>query len=468
MLKAIATLFSLLLGSCFWSSETHAQTKPPSSHVKSGASAHSTLQEEEKLRIRLHFYPHDAASHSKLIELLKNRYGFRAIVNAEVDWLKDNPGDWLALIDLTSTSEAALNDPEFSIAQIRSFLSHTSREADSELYDNEQDQLANKLEKRGHTTEASEIYADLVRRNPNDSGLWAGYGDTLSASGRHSDAVKALRHAVELDPSDEFLHRLLAEGLLASGDTAGAETEYKAALSLYESLYKKGQSDDSLARKLIKIQADNHQETLLAATHLKLAHVLLAEKKYDEAVVHTRLALEADQYEFIAFYVRASIYDAKGDSENARKAREDGASAIAREAAKERSPARNSAEPSDPRIAFLTDELWNEHPGYPALPAEIVSILETRSTSLSTVEHVALATAYFALNKIPEAKRQWEKAIENDPKADTAASHANLGRELVKAGALRDALPHLRRAYELDPQNLTYRTEYDALREKIH
>jgi hypothetical protein len=41
---------------------------------------------------------------------------------------------------------------------------------------------------------------------------------------------------------------------------------------------------------------------------------------------------------------------------------------------------------------------------------------------------------------------------------DSAVGHSNLGQELLKAGAVTDALSYVRRAYELDPQNLTYRT----------
>ncbi len=78
-----------------------------------------------------------------------------------------------------------------------------------------------------------------------------------------------------------------------------------------------------------------------------------------------------------------------------------------------------------------------------------------------------LATAHFALGRVPEAKQQWEKAIAADSKMENAISHANLGQELLKAGAFSDALPHLQRAYELDPQNLTFRMDYERASQKL-
>ena len=99
--------------------------------------------------------------------------------------------------------------------------------------------------------------------------------------------------------------------------------------------------------------------------------------------------------------------------------------------------------------------------------SEIVSILEPRIASRSSFERVELALAYFALGRVPSGEQQWEKAIASDLEIDNAVSHSNLGEQLLKSGALGDALPHLRRAYELDPQNATFRMDYDATRQRL-
>jgi tetratricopeptide (TPR) repeat protein len=214
---------------------------------------------------------------------------------------------------------------------------------------------------------------------------------------------------------------------------------------------------------MVKIEAASHEEHALAETHLKLAHVLLLEKKYDEAIGETKSALDADQNAFVALYLRAEIYDSKGDRDQARKTRDLASSAIDKQTATELSKLPKKGSPEiDPRVLFLTDTLWNGESGYPALPSEIVTILEPRLASLSALERIMLATAYFALGQWQEGKQQWEKAIATDSKTDTAVSHANLGQELLKAGDSSDALPHLRHAYELDPQNVTYRMDYET------
>jgi tetratricopeptide (TPR) repeat protein len=307
----------------------------------------------------------------------------------------------------------------------------------------------------------------VISLNPNEAGFWADYADDLSAAGENTEALRAYRRAIELNPSMEDFHVGLAEVLLKSGRLSDAESEYRAALSIYDAQYKKGQPTDeyhSFAKGLVKIEAEHGEEVLLAENRMKLAHVLLLEKKYDEALLQTKAALEADHNEFAAFYLQAEIYDAKGDHVEAEKMRKN-ADLIIRRAATQETAKSKTALDVDPRVLFLSDSLWNTQSGDPAFPAEIVSILEPRSTSLSSFERVQLASAYFALGRVMAGKEQWEKAITSDTKLDNAVSHHNLGQQLLKSGAPNDALTHLRRAYELDPQNATFRMDYDTVRQ---
>jgi tetratricopeptide (TPR) repeat protein len=93
--------------------------------------------------------------------------------------------------------------------------------------------------------------------------------------------------------------------------------------------------------------------------------------------------------------------------------------------------------------------------------------LEPRLENLSDYERIELATSYFALGRPQDGKREWEKAINADPASDTPVSNFTIAEELMKAGDFDSALPHLQRAYELDPQNLTYRMDYDKVREGL-
>jgi len=62
----------------------------------------SALPSENQLRIRLEFHPQDAAAHKQLVELLKNKNAFRALVAEEANWIKNNPTDYFALIELVN------------------------------------------------------------------------------------------------------------------------------------------------------------------------------------------------------------------------------------------------------------------------------------------------------------------------------------------------------------------------------
>lgn len=443
------------------------KTSPPTKHPTSKT---SSLPEEHRLRMRLQYYPHDAEAHKQLITLLKKKNAFRAIVVEDAAWLSNNRSDWWALAELVSYSDAALHDPEYAIAQLRLQLSAVPRKDDPEDFDNWSDQLAAKLQKRGRPAEALPLLSELVRLNPDEGGFWADYGDVLSALGQNAAAAKAFRRSIELNPSMESIHEGFAEALLKSGDLSGAESEYRAALSIYDAQYKKGEPTDeyhSFISGLVKIEAANGEESALAETRMKLAHVLLLEKKYDDALVQAKAALDANRYEFAAFYLQAEIYDAKGQHAEADRVRKNAAATIQQEAASEAAKSKSKPDMGDPRVLFLSDSLWNAQSGYPAFPVEIVSILEPRTASLASFERVQLALAYFALGRVTNGQQQWEKAIASDSEFDNAVSHFNLGEQLLKSGAVTDAFPHLRRAYELDPQNATYRTDYETVRQRL-
>jgi len=432
------------------------------------ASKAPNVPAEDKLRMRLQFHPHDAAAHKDLIELLRKKDAFRALVAEDATWLGNNRGDSWALTEIVSYSEAALHDPEYAIEQLHLQLANTARQDDTEDFDNWSDQLAGKLQKRGRPEEALPLLRELVRLNPNEAGFWADYGDVLSALGQNAEAAKAFHRSIALNPSMEAFHEGFGEALARFGDLGAAESEYRAALSIYDAQYKTGEPTDSyhsFLRGMVKIEAAHGEEHALAETRLKLAHILLLDKKYEEAIRETQAALDADHHEFPAFYLRAEIYDAMGDHEQANKTRDKADSAVRSEASVE---GLSKKKPDfDPRVVFLTDSLWNEQSGYPAFPSEVVAILEPRSASLSAFERVELASAYFALARTADGRREWEKAITSDPAVDNAVSHAHLGEELLTRGAPSDALPHLQRAYELDPQNVTFRMEYDSTRQAV-
>jgi len=84
-------------------------------------------------------------------------------------------------------------------------------------------------------------------------------------------AAKAFRRAISLDPSMEVFHEHFAEALRKSGDLSGAETEYRAALSLYDAQYKTGEPTDSFhsfMRSMVKVENNMEQNSSLAKHNL--------------------------------------------------------------------------------------------------------------------------------------------------------------------------------------------------------
>ncbi len=435
---------------------------------RSKSSKPSSLSAEEQLRIRLEVRPHDKQAHQQLVNLLLKKGAFRSAVLEDASWIEKNPSDCnFELADLVGYSKIALNDPEFAIQHLRSYLASASRADDPDTYDNTEDQLAVLLDDRGRPEEALPLLNELVRLNPEEAGFWLDYGVALSDAGHQSEAVQAIQRSIELNPSQEATHEWLAKVFLKMDNLEGAETEYRAVLSIYDAQAKEPtDSMHALMNKLTKSRAERHEESWLAKTRLSLAHVLLLANKFDDAIAQTRAALDADHNGLSAFYLRAEIEDAKGDHEAARETREMAAAVIRKEAAEEFSKSGKKLD-IDPRVLFLSDPLWNGESGGPAFPSEIATILEPRDATSSMAERVMLAEAYFALNRIGDGKQEWERAIREYPAGDNAIGHHNLGEMLLKGDAPREALPHLRRAYELDAQNVTYRMDYQGTEEIV-
>lgn len=417
---------------------------------------------EDRLRIRLQINPHDEAAHQTLIDLLHKRYSFRGVVLEDAVWIKNNPGAYLVLDELESYATAALRDPEFAITQETTFLAHAVREQDDFQYDMTKARLAGELTKRGRPEAALPLVDELIKFNPEDASLWADRAPPLLRLGRMKEAIESLRNALNGDPSSEGIHEALADALLRSGDLSAAESEYRAAISVYDAKYKKGDissSLDSLTKKLVEIEQKNHEEHSLARKHLKLARILKMQKKWNDAVAQTKKALEVDKNGLGALFFQAQIYDAAGNPGEAAKSRQLATDSILKLSAD--SHFNNGKEKIDPRLMFLRESLFDSDSEESSFPSEIVSILEPRLATLSAYERIILADVYLDLNKFAEATKQWDQALSADPSLDNAIAHGNFGQRLLGYGRSSEALPHLKRAYELNPQNMTYRVDYE-------
>lgn len=435
-------------------------------HPKSrAAEKRDTSEEEQRLRIRLQFSPNDRSAYEKLHTLLSNRYAFRAQAQLDAQWLQNNPDDYSALVDLTSAAIAALNDPELAITAYSTYLKNAQRDPSDTTYDFVMSSLANQLMKRGRGEEALRLSDQLLAWTPDDAGLWADRAAIQFRLGRNKDAVASLRTSLKFDAGNESTHEGLGDLLLLSGDADEAASEYRAAISAYAAKYKTGEASDSssgMIGALVKVEQKFHSEHALAQMHLKLARALIQLGKAAEAIPETRDALEVDRNAFAALYIRAQAYDAAGDTAAAQKTR--GAVMNAITAGVSKDEIKRSKDFGDPRVAIL---LATDDADFAPLnfSSELRRLLENRSEPLTAIEKVALAQALLDSGDTGKGRELWESVF-TEKSFNTAQAHAAIARALIKAGDIEHARPHLRRAYELDPLNTTYRMDYDAHRQQ--
>lgn len=91
-----------------------------------------------------------------------------------------------------------------------------------------------------------------------------------------------------MEPRHSGVHEDIAKVLLKTGDLDGAESEYRAAVSVYDAEYKTGEPTDtihSMLRNLEKIEAKSHTENALAALYLQ-AEIYDAEDNKAQAQRH--------------------------------------------------------------------------------------------------------------------------------------------------------------------------------------
>jgi len=183
-----------------------------------------------RLRSSLDFNPNDHDAYADLRRLLVDKGALRAAVVLDATWIKNNPTDYSAWIDLDSTASIGLHDPEYAIVQTASFLRHASH--DDPNYDQPASRLAHRLARRQRATEALAILDALIAANP-DSDLQTDRVYPLLLLDRTEEALHSLRSGVAASPDSEGLRVDLADLLYNRRAFADAASEYRAALAVY-------------------------------------------------------------------------------------------------------------------------------------------------------------------------------------------------------------------------------------------
>ncbi len=191
--------------------------------------------------------------------------------------------------------------------------------------------------------EAAQLAQKAIELRPNHAESYSVLGMAFVALDRVSDAIGALRRALAFAPDDAFVHASLARAyFIGKGKFKEAADEFEIALrnpgesawvapSLAHVLMYTGDyvRAERLAREAIVSQENaalNHEGIQIIGAYLRLGHALIAQGRYDEAIVELQRELDfltrhdhalKGRTELDVYAKLVSAYARKGDAEAA-------------------------------------------------------------------------------------------------------------------------------------------------------
>ena len=380
---------------------------------------------EWTLRGRLAADPHDESAYEQLCSLLKARGDYRSLVEERRQWLRHNPSNWLELSMLTAEVRTYLDDPEYAVGVYREYLNQSGLDQNT-LIGTYAD-LGLFLAERRKYSEAIVWLSKAAQMMPQ---VFSGdLGKVMLAAGQVEQAISTLKKAVASLPGSAVGHAQLADALRKAGDHDRADTEYRVAMKLAPEI---------------------------AAYKLSLARSLIERQRYKEASVLLDAAVASDPY---ARMLRAQMFDKQGEIDKAIV--ETGE--VRRRVLEELK--------SDPKLKEVTDPLT-------AMAAvesdwqDVIRLLEPVKASgrLLIMDHRILGEAYLRVGRKTEGVKQIHAAFSlaaasSHSLSKSAKAQFSAAELLAQFGASEHAAKYYQKAYELDPQNVTYRLQYEASRQ---
>jgi tetratricopeptide (TPR) repeat protein len=257
-----------------------------------------------------------------------------------------------------------------------------------------------------------------VQAAPNSGLAHVARGEALLAAGRNKDAQAAFRKALEVEPRLTLARTKLATALLADGNAAEAEAEAKKA-------------------------SDADQKSAEAFAVLGRAILARDPKRWDEAIAQAQQGAFLNPKDPVVQLAVGHIFEAGNNPDQA-------AQAYGR--------------------ALAAD------PGFvPARVANVNVLVRQGKTDAALVDAQKIvqempgnASAQLQLGRLYLRKGDWAAAVTALEQAaklapDVAEGHARLGTAYQYVRKSPEALASYKRAVELDPGNIDYRTTYGLL-----
>jgi tetratricopeptide (TPR) repeat protein len=343
------------------------------------------------------------------------------VANERIAWLEDNPADFNEVIALDTEASFRLNDPDLAITASKTCLA--ALKPKDTMFGWANNFLGRALSQRRKFREAIPYLKAATEANPGFSDYWVALGSALVYDGEVTSGINTLQRAVDVGASSADNHEVLARAFEAAGDLADSETEYKAASNL-------DKNSPSRFTALAKIQIKRNE---------------LADAKQNVAN-----AVRLNRLELYAYLLNARILDLEGDSDSARSEREKAESLLVEDSQK--SHAHDKEFTAVPLALFAVDD-----------PEELIRLEKAHQHNLTAFDRRLLAIAYLSRGRNDQALTELAKDI-SDSKMNTAGDNFIVAEALHCAGMDDRAEEFYRRAYEMDPENTTYRHEFEALR----
>jgi tetratricopeptide (TPR) repeat protein len=431
--------------------------------IKGGAESKDP-QRELMLRTELEHDPHNEAAYNELRELVESRGSNHLLLEIVETWIAHNPPDWETMLHLDTTARVGLDDPEEAIREERLYLKRTARSADPQTWDSVESWLARNLMARGYDKEALAHFRHQAAVE-NRAGDWSELGDVELTLGMTQQAIADYRKALRIDAGYRYAHSGLSRAYTMLRDFQHAETEAQAAISI--ALH---ELEDKLKAKEHLRIIDGH-DTVLSGLHQQFAQVYLTEGKLEKAIEEEDLAQKSDPDSFEAAMVEAMLYDHMGAIDKS-KAVIDG---VHEKVLELMSQAKDLSQENDQDKNKVLSKVsrWENvmalgrggeefHDDDDAMAPTAIWYLEPqlRAGTLKPLEEMALGRRYCEVGRIDECEKTQVTAMQADPELHTARAEHSLGVAMFKPKGPVAAKEHFRVAYELDPQNLTYRMDY--------
>ena len=328
--------------------------------------------------------------------------------------------------------------------------------------------------KRGEFGESIAQYRKALELEPQLPDVHSNIGHAFMMSGRHHEAVEELEKELQVSPQSSFAYFLLGQTYLLQKEYQKAKEHYEAAIKIkpdytnayyglacvcgnlgdsdkakeYSAKFKSLKAEGRKGLKGRKIEYDDFVETQKSAaiTYINAGRMYRENGKLNEAEQLLKRAAGLDAENVVCFLELASLYQANGQP------------AKALEMHKKISELQPESSISYLFIGILSAHLKKFDDAEQAF-SKMITLDPQGSDGYRELARLYLKTG----QKLPQARQLAEKAVSL---SSIAANYFVLGWACYANGDTASALPAVKRALELDPDNVQYLRLYQQIQQR--